>query len=197
MEFANRETWLEAAISTMRPWFDDMNQPLPERVLISCGWPRNQGGKAKPVGQAFDPVLTTDGSGHIFICPTVAEPVRVLDIVLHECCHLAVGVGVGHSGPFVTLIRAFGLVGKATQTRAESGSALYERLLALAGDLGPYPHSPVTDIRLGSPRPPGGGWVKLWSVTLRERYILRVSPKSLAEYGPPLDPFGQVMVPPP
>lgn len=193
--FPNRETWLEAAITELRPWFEEKKYPLPERVLISCGWPKSQGGRARAIGQAFDPVWTDDGTGHVFISPTLSGELRVLDVTLHELCHLAVGVTAGHAGPFVSLIRAFGLVGKPTHTHAEPTSHLGVRLKGLAELLGPYPHSAMMDRRLAPARPPGGGWLKYWSPSVTDKYILRVSPKSLDEYGPPVDPFGDKMIP--
>lgn len=189
-----REGWLNGAVAAFRPMFDEKEWPLPSRVSISCGWPRNQGGKQKPVGQAFDPVWTPDGTGHVFICPTLSDPLQVLEVTLHQLCRLAVGVSVGHSGPFVTLIREFGLAGKATATRADPGTPLFQDLCDIASELGTYPHSAMRDVKLSASRPPGGGWIKFWSPSLREKYILRVSPKSLQEYGPPKDPFGEIMI---
>lgn len=189
----NRESWLGEAISTMRPWFEEKKFPLPEVILASCGWPQHKGGKTKAFGQCFDPVWTKDGVAQIFICPTIEDPVRVLDVLLHELCHTAVGTMVGHSGPFVTLIRAFGLEGKATTTYCKKSSPLYLRLSCLSHNLGPYSHSAVINQKLASTRPPGGGWVKFKSKTLGSSYILRISPKSLAEHGAPLDPNGEQM----
>lgn len=189
----NRESWLGVAITTMRPWFEEKNFPLPEVILASCGWPQHKGGKTKALGQCFDPVWTKDGVAQIFICPTIEDPVRVLDVLLHELCHTAVGTMVGHSGPFVTLIRLFGLEGKATATYCKKNTALHLRLLTLSELLGAYPHSAVINQKLASTRPPGGGWIKFKSKSLGDGYILRISPKSLAEHGPPLDPTGKQM----
>lgn len=190
----NREAWLNGAVEAFRPRFDEKEYPLPSRISISCGWPRNQGGKEKPVGQAFDPLWTSDGTGHVFICPTLSEPLRVLEVTLHQLCRLAVGVSVGHSGPFVTLIREFGLVGKATATRADPGTLLHDKLLMICEELGPYPHSSMKDVKLSSSRPPGGGWIKFWSPSVKEKYILRISPKSFQDYGPPRDFLGEEMI---
>ena len=190
----NRETWLENGVIAMRPWFDEKGHPLPEKILVSCGWPKARGGKARSVGQCFDPRWTVDGTAHIFICPTISEPTRVLDILLHELCHAAVGTTVGHNGPFVHLIREFGLLGKATATYCGPSTPLHEALLAIAEQLGDYPHSAMKTGRIAATRPPGGGWIKFQSVSLGSSYILRVSPKSLADHGAPRDPLGQVMV---
>ena len=190
----NRETWLENATQAMRPWFDEKKFPLPDKILVSCGWPRTRGGKARAIGQCFDPVWTEDGTCQIFISPTLGDPIQVLETLLHELCHGAVGISVGHSGPFVTLIRSFGLVGKATATRCDPSTPLFGALDEMSRLLGPYPHSAMR-VGGGSPtRPAGGGWVKFRSTRERVRYILRVSPKSLAEHGAPHDPWGVKMI---
>jgi hypothetical protein len=189
----NRETWLEQAVEQMAPWFEEKNSPLPDKILASCGWPKAKGGKARAIGQCFDPIWTEDGTVNIFICPTVSDPVRVLDILLHELCHASVGTRTGHSGPFVKLIREFGLVGKATATWCDPKTPLYATLSQLSDLLGPYPHTAMRSDRLESTRPPGGGWVKFVSPRAGTGYILRVSPKSLAEHGAPQDPWGNTM----
>jgi len=194
MATVNRETWLENATSLLRPWFEQKGFPLPDRILVSCGWPKRQGGKKGIVGQTFDPIWTEDGTAQIYICPTQSVSVRVLDILLHELCHTAVGVQAGHAGAFVELIRSFGLHGKATATRAEPGSPLHEALESASASLGPYPHSAMRAGHRATPtRKPAGGWIKFQSVTDPE-YILRLSPKAFRLYGPPCDFSGKTMV---
>lgn len=189
----NRETWLETAVDEMRPWFEEKGFPLPEKIMVSCGWPKHHGGKVRAIGQTFDPVWTHDGTAQIFLCPTLESATRVLDVLLHELCHAAIGTQIGHSGPFVTLIRAFGLEGKATNTICRAGTPLHDRLTQLAEKLGPYAHSAMKTQKLAPTRLPGGGWVKFKSKTLGTGYILRVSPKSLADHGVPRDPRGDEM----
>ena len=189
----NRESWLDSALENMRPWFDNYGFPLPEKIMVSCGWPQHRGGKARAIGQCFDPVWTHDGTAHIFICPTLDTGIGVLAVLLHELCHAAVGVTAGHSGPFVRIIRLLGLEGKATHTVCRTGTPLYADLVGLEAVLGDYPHSPMKKQKMAPTRPPGGGWVKFRSTVLGDRYILRVSPKSLADFGEPTDPFGYEM----
>lgn len=189
----NRETWLHQATEEMRAWFDQAGFPLPEIIMLGCGWPKHRGGKSKAVGECFDAFWTKDGTTQIFICPTLERGVRVLDVLLHQLCHAAVGTTVGHHGPFVKLIRLFGLEGKATHTVCREGSALYNRLAELEAKIGPYPHSSIRDQKMAATRPPGGGWLKCQSRSLGSGYILRISPKSLAEFGLPKDPNGDEM----
>jgi len=188
-----REGWLMEATRTLKKqFFCDNGYDLPEKLQCSCGFPK---GHNKAIGQCWDPQVSADGTTHIFICPTQAEPIRVLDILLHELIHAAVGVEAGHKGPFKKLMKEFGLAGKATATYAEEGSELWLKLSSIATQLGPYPHAPFDKSKMKkSKRGAMGGWVRLQSET-DETYKVLISPKQLEENGPPLDPWGEPMVP--
>lgn len=135
-----REEWLAAAVAAMRPWFAAEGTPLPEAVRASCGWPSRKGLSAsrRRIGECWDPKASAAGASEIFISPCLAEPARVLDVLVHELVHAAVGVSHGHRGPFRRLAKALGLEGRMTATHA--GPQLAARLNALAEKLGPYPH---------------------------------------------------------
>jgi hypothetical protein len=128
----------------------------------------------------------------MFICPTQDEPIRVLDILLHELIHAQVGTAAGHKGPFKKLMKEFGLVGKATATYAEEGSELWLKLSRIATELGPYPHKKMTPIKKETGRGSMGGWIRLKSTQDPEFKVL-CSPKMIAEVGWPRDPWGEKM----
>lgn len=183
-----REGWLVAAIRLLdREFFDGRGYTLPKKLQCSCGFPR---GHAKAIGQCWDPKVSADGTTHMFICPTQAEPIRVLDILLHELIHAAVGVEVGHKGAFRELAREFGLEGKMTATYAAEGSELWLTLSRIATELGPYPHAPMVKTK----RAGGSGWVRLQSPEV-PGYRVAISPRMIERYGYPQDPWGNEMEP--
>jgi len=63
----------------------------------------------------------------MFISPVLADPVKVLDVVVHENVHRIVGIKCGHKGAFKRLAESIGLTGKMTSTIA--GPELEQKLL--------------------------------------------------------------------
>lgn len=195
MAHQTRETWLHEAMFSMTPWFEELKflnkeEINPKKWMISCGFAK---GSKKAIGQCFDPSCTEDKTTHMFVCPSIGDPIRALDILLHEMAHAVVGTKHGHKKPFIRVIRALGLEGKPTATSAEEGTELHTCLSKLSKELGKYPHSALIK-KSKNKKAPGGGWVKYESKK-EETYILRISPKSLEEFGPPTDPWGEEMVP--
>lgn len=191
-EFETREQWLLAAISLLdREFFDGNGYKLPEKRACSCGFPK--GGRGHSIGQCWAPETSKDGTINMFICPTQDEPIRVLDILLHELIHAQVGTAAGHKGPFKKLMKEFGLVGKATATFAEEGSELWLKLSRLATELGPYPHKAMVPPPKKTGRGSMGGWIRLKS-TQNEEFKVLCSPKMIEECGWPRDPWGEKMV---
>lgn len=187
-----RETWLKEAAEFMRPWLSAQGAPMPEKFYVTCSW--NKGSGDKGIGQCFAPECCDEGVPHMSVCPTQGEPIRVLDILLHEMIHAAVGVEEGHKGRFKTVAKGLGLAGKMTATIAEPGTELYTNLEMLAQKLGPYPHSALRPPAKKGKGKGGSGWVRLKSTT-DEDYRVVVSPKIMAEKGAPLDPWGLEMIP--
>jgi len=128
-----REAWLLAAVELLTPAFAERGATVPE-VRVSCGFPQ---GRAKAIGQCW--YSAVDKVIQIFISPELADPVRVLDVLVHELVHACLGAGKGHGKEFRALATAMGLEGKMTATVA--GPALKEQLKALSKDLGTYPHA--------------------------------------------------------
>jgi hypothetical protein len=188
-----REGWLMAAVVLLdKEFFDGHGYKLPKKLGCSCGFPK--GARGQVIGQCWAPESSTDGTINLFICPTQDEPVRVLDILLHELVHAQVGNAAGHKGPFKKMVREFGLVGKATATYAEEGSELWLKLSHISEQLGPYPHKKMVPNLKKKTRGSMGGWVRFMS-TNEEDYRVLVSPKMLEEHGAPRDPWGDEMVP--
>ena len=137
----SREEWLGRMVDSLRPLFAEHGHPLPDRVRVSCGWPSRSAlsGRNRRIGEAWSHRCSGDGAHETFLSPTLADPVEVGAVLVHELVHHAVGVEAGHKGPFRTLALAVGLTGPMRATSA--GPELERRLHALAEELGPYPHA--------------------------------------------------------
>lgn len=189
--YPTREDWLQAAVDVMRDCYfgRDSIPDLPEKVRGLCSFALRS---TKAIGQCHSPKASADGTHYVLVCPSQAEPVRVLDILLHELIHAAVGVEHKHKSPFVKVVRAVGLAGKPTATFAEEGSPLHDRLTRLAEQLGPYPHSQLSKLGKVGEKTARRAWPTLISVE-DETYKLRLSWEVL-ERGFPIDPWGKTMI---
>lgn len=141
-----REEWLLAAVEEFRPWFVEQAKPLPDTLHVSCGMYGKSG--PKTIGLCFSDEAARDKVRNIFVSPALAEPVRVLAVLLHECVHAALpwktekGKHVGHTKPFATLAGSLGLVKPWTATTPDE--ACSKRLAEIGERLGVYPHGALT-----------------------------------------------------
>lgn len=132
-----REAWLMDAVPSLVALLDQAGAPAFPAPLVSVGFPlgvRKGGGKA--IGQCW--TLQNQDRAHVFVHPCLDDPIRVLDVLLHELIHAAVGCAHGHRGPFASVARAIGLDGRLTATTASP--ALRTRLAAIVARVGVYPH---------------------------------------------------------
>jgi hypothetical protein len=138
-----REAWLDAAAAQLAAW---IGQRAPGAAVPSChvsvGFPRGSRGRKRAIGQCWDGSKSMDGQAHLFVCPSLGDPVEVLHVLLHEQIHATVGCVWGHRGAFVRAAKAAGLVGPWTATTP--GPGLSAHLGEMAARLGPYPHSRLT-----------------------------------------------------
>jgi hypothetical protein len=181
-----REAWLVALAERLRPRFEAVEAPVPAEVRLSCGWP-SKGATAsrnRRIGECWAGRCSADGTREVFISPTLADPVEVAAVVVHELVHAA-GY-MGHGRDFGKVARALGLTGKMTATVA--GEALLADLATITSELGPYPHAtlePGVDDKKQSTR--------LLKVMCGEcDYTVRVTAKWL-EVGFPTCPCGNLM----
>lgn len=181
---ATREGWLAAGAEMLAERVFAGDAPP---VRCSCGFAR---GSKKAVGQCFGPENSADGSFNLFVCPTVDEPVRVLDILAHEMVHAVVGTEAKHRGPFRELALKIGLEGKMTATRA--GPELRATLEGIAEDLGSYPHAAVVPTE--KEKVARKKWPKYRSARDPE-YRLDIAPAHVERCGAPRDPWGEEMLP--
>lgn len=189
----SREEWLRQASVKMAGWLADIDLPLdPSIAPVSVGFPKIAHGKGKAIGVCHvrGACPTDERLRPIFICPTLGDAVmEVLPTLLHELAHAALPPETGHRKPFADAMIRLGLAGKPTHTYLEAGSELHTRLIALAADLGPYPHTAMGDKKAPRTRT----WVRMVSLTDPE-YRLDIKMDTLADHGAPLDPWGEEMV---
>jgi SprT-like family. len=188
--FTTREEWLRTAVTKLEVHLvEKTGYRMPEKWAVTCGWPL---GSRKAIGQCFDPKTSRAGVTEMFISPELDDPVRVLDVLLHEMVHAAVGCEHKHGRVFARAARACGLEGPLTATTA--GDALREVLERIAADLGEYPHSAV-DKLFGPKKNKGGQWPTYIS-PVDPTYRVQVRTSALEEHGPPICPIsGDMMVP--
>jgi len=136
-----REQWLQEAVEHLWVLIEAQGKFKREerRVRVSVGFPTDPRWTAETISHE----LASDGSWHIFICPTQHQPVEILADLLHELCHVTVGLEHGHGGPFADLVNSLGFEGTVQSTFAERGTWLYSHLDSIAELLGPYDHEPL------------------------------------------------------
>jgi hypothetical protein len=186
LKMKTREEWLVSAIDLMKKeFFNKPNRALP-KVAVSCGIPK---GSSKAIGQCWDPIASTDGTTHIFVCPSQECPITVLGILLHELIHACVGIPEGHTGQFASMARQVGLKGKLTATFVEKNSTLFDQLHKMVSHLGEYPHKAMKkSVSSKKKRVVRKKYAKLVS-TQDPDYFVKIE-VSLLEIGIPKDPWG-------
>jgi len=135
-----REDWLNAAILALRPLFVKRGYNLAEKIRVSCGWPARS---KKAVGQCWSEQNSADGTFELFISPTLADSSRVL---VHELCHVSVGIAEGHNSMFSKCAKALHLVGpwKATSAGPDFAENIFAPVLKFIGTT--YPHASLTSM---------------------------------------------------
>lgn len=134
-----REEWLLDASRRLEPLFEKAGKPIPSSYHVSVGFPSTKALslKSRRLGEAWTRKVSGNGMAHVFLSPVISEPLRLLDILLHELVHVAVGNECGHRGAFASTAKALGLVGEMTATTA--GPELVEELRIINEALGAYP----------------------------------------------------------
>jgi len=134
-----RESWLESAINTFRPWFETIGHPLPHKSHVSVGF--SYGSRAengKILGSTWSTKASEDGINHVFISPEIGDTFDVLETLLHELIHVVDDNKSGHRGEFAKMAKELGLTRPWTYT--PSSPAVGAELLTIAASLGEYPH---------------------------------------------------------
>ena len=92
----NREEWLNAAVEELRPIFDSVNNPLPDAIRVTCGFPSSRARANNAfIGEHWSPAASNDNHHEILISPVVDDPLQVFATLVHELAHAATD-GDGH-----------------------------------------------------------------------------------------------------
>jgi hypothetical protein len=138
--FKQREAWLQALITFLRPLFTPLDCTVPENIRFTCGLPSRRAFAKHPVvGECWSHTASRDGCFEIMVSPRLDKPLPVASVTIHELIHASVGLDCGHRGRFATVARGLGLEGPLTAT--VPGEALIRRLARILDALGPYPHA--------------------------------------------------------
>jgi len=178
-----REKWLNEAVEAIQPIFTAKGYQVPQKIRVSVGFPY-RGRKA--LGQCFSTKVSADGSFEVFVSPTIACPLTVLAILVHEIAHTVVGTEAKHKKVFKQCATAVGLEGKATATHA--GKELAEQLCKIIDKLGPYPHAVLNPTKTDKKQT-----TRLIKVSCPKcDYVARVTRIHLDEKGAPICPVCKV-----
>ena len=180
-----REAWLLAGVSLLHARFTEAGYGVPDNVRVTCGWP-SKGALARKhqrIGECWADSMSKGKVFEVFISPTLAEPVKVLDVLTHELVHATVGLKAKHGKLFKRCALAVGLEGKMRWTNA--GAELVKALTGYANTLGHYPHDELEHMTTGE-RKQGTRLIKAECGVCG--YTVRVTRKWLDLAGAPLCP---------
>ena len=131
-----REQWLLTAVEKVTPLFTALGYRVPP-CRVSCGF-ASTGLRSGHIGQCWSRASGADAVNQIFISPALADPIEVIDTLVHELVHAVDDCQHKHGKEFKKIALRLGMQGP--MRSAGAGPALKEKLLALANELGPYPH---------------------------------------------------------
>lgn len=141
----NREGWLTAAMSALRPHFRKAGLIVPRKTRVSCSWP-SHGGMARKHTSRVDGEtwFYKNSAPEISISPTLGQDdVEVLGTLAHEMVHASIGGRFDHRHKEFRLgIIAVGLT-EGRPSASKAGPELRMKLAKISKKLGPYPHTGV------------------------------------------------------
>ena len=140
-EYPNAETWFLGGIEGMKPWFkeietEDVKYDIPSPINVDHSFTEH-GTRKGPTGSYWSGATTSNGVPKVIIRSNTADPFKLLEALLHQLVHAAVGPEHKHGMPFKTVALPLGLVGPMSHSTA--GVRLTARLKALAEELGSFP----------------------------------------------------------
>lgn len=145
MTINNREDWLSAAVSELRPFFDAVGAPLPANVRVTCGFPSNAK-RSGAIGECWADTASADKTFEVLISPVLDDPLRVFDVLVHELCHATAGA-MNHGVNFQKVAAAMHLTpspGKSGWKATGRADTFVPTFVAIVDSLGAYPHAALT-----------------------------------------------------
>lgn len=144
MTTTNREDWLSAAVSELRPFFDAVGAPLPANVRVTCGFPSNAK-RSGAIGECWADTASADQTFEVLVSPVLDDPLRVFDVLVHELCHATAGA-MNHGINFQKVAGLMHL--EATSVKGWKATARAASFVPTFGSiidsLGAYPHAALT-----------------------------------------------------
>ena len=141
--FETREEWLTQGVEELRPVFDAIGKPIPQKIRVACGFPLDAK-RSKAIGQCWADTASADRSIEILISPTLDQPIDVFEVLVHELCHATAGA-MNHGINFQKVASAMLLEATGTgreQWKSTRGTPQFHIDYAnLLGSLGTYPHA--------------------------------------------------------
>lgn len=181
-----RDEWLHAVASAMRPWFADLDFPVPE-IEIRSGFP-STGSRGGNTAESW--AQEDDASFVVFVRPDRSDPVEVAGAIAHQMCKIACGAKDTHGHLFRHLAISIGLKGR--KTEAKPGTLFVKLLTPILKQVGELP-SPEMEPAVQQPAKQTTRQIKV--TCLKCGYVARVSRKWLEKVGPPLCPEHGAMTP--
>ncbi len=117
----NREAWLRGAYSLLRK---ELIKECPAQVALSWSFPARGGTSAnrRTIGECHYKGASAGGAVEgdrvVLISPTLREPAKIVETLLHEMVHVALPMGTGHRKQFSRLAARVGLIKPWTATKA-------------------------------------------------------------------------------
>jgi hypothetical protein len=146
--FQTREEWLQAGVSELRTSFDLINKALPKRIRVACGFPLNAK-RSKAIGECWASDNSADKTIEILISPTIADPIDVFAVLVHELCHSTSGA-MNHGVNFqkaaaAMLLEPTGDPAAKNAWKSTRGTPDFATAYAgLIAGLGTYPHGELS-----------------------------------------------------
>lgn len=130
----NRQAWLMKAVDILRHDFWQIGETVPKNISVYPTW-TNDNYPRDYLGVCIEHRLT--GVYEIYIIPDIDNPLKALDVLVHELVHCVVGVRCGHDEQFQRVATAIGLDDDGLTAFAEE--VLLGRLRGIREILGMYP----------------------------------------------------------
>ena len=157
MNYATREDWLTDAVAQLRPIFDVIGKPIPNRIRVTAGHPINFK-RNRRLGDCHAAGDSADRSIEICVSPTIAKPVAVFTVLLSQLCRATAGA-LSYGTAYESIATEVGLVPTNVDTldkwKTCTGNSMFADLYGeLIAGLGDYPHAAlgVADSRTQSTR---------------------------------------------
>jgi hypothetical protein len=131
----HRELWLGRAVRQMRSYVKLHGLTLPPSIVIEVGETSISDGE-RVLGECYSSFFEPLHVPRIVISNELVDPLRILDVVIHELIHAADDGFSQHGEWFNGWAQALGLVGSPGTV---AGAALRKKLIPMARMLGPYP----------------------------------------------------------